>query len=253
MRKNVKYEDILRLCEKKTIKRAILCQMAAAIGLLLLFLTMMMWCFYHEAKVVSGQSMQPTINNDFSVIDNHFDVVLVNKTQIIHRQDIIIIDFSEYTEDELIIKRVIATGGDSIKIVWEKPENSDIFKSVVYLKKAGEQNFVALKEDYTKTIARVDENTCAKTFNEGASSGQYKSYVWDKDGYTYNTDGSITIKDGYFFALGDNRENSLDSSEVGPFKIDKVEGIADFVFREGTWMNKLLRKLFHLQLGTNND
>ncbi len=238
----IDYEESARLIEKKSVKITTYLNIISGTLLLLMLITMMIWCFYHEAKVVSGESMQPTINATYSEYENKFDIVIINKTHKISRQDIAIIDFSEYNKDELIIKRVIATAGDTIKIVW----NSEKQKSEVYLKKKGEENLVLLDEPYTQSIRRLDGNTCAKTFGIGSSTGQYNSYQWD--GYTLNDDGSITILDGYFFALGDNRELSLDSSEVGPFRLSYVCGVVDTLEKDGSVMNKLLRSIFNFGL-----
>lgn len=39
----------------------------------------------------------------------------------------------------------------------------------------------------------------------------------------------VTLKDDEYFCLGDNRENSLDSQELGPFKAKKVKGTTNLV------------------------
>ncbi|RKD27098.1 signal peptidase I [Ammoniphilus oxalaticus] len=39
----------------------------------------------------------------------------------------------------------------------------------------------------------------------------------------------LVVPEGKVYVLGDNRQNSLDSSELGPFDIDKVVGRAEFV------------------------
>ena len=238
----INYEESSRIIEKPSVKITTFLNILSGIMLLLMIITMMIWCFYHEAKVVSGQSMQPTINYDFSEENNQFDIVIVNKTHNIERKNIVIIDFSDYNKDELIIKRVIATAGDTIKIVW----NEEKQKSEVYLKEKGESELTLLYEDYTQSIKRLDGNTCAKTFSIGSSTGQYNSYEWK--GYKLNEDGSITILDGYFFALGDNRELSLDSSEVGPFKTSLINGVVETIEPNGTIANKFIRKVFNLGL-----
>ena len=241
----INYEEKSHLFEKKSTKVLTSINIFAGVMLLLTFITMIIWCFYHEAKVVSGQSMQPTINSDYSEENNQFDIVIINKTQNISRGDIVVIDFSSYTKDELIIKRVIALGGDSVKIVW----NSEAQKSDVYLKKKNEDNFSLLDEPFTQTTRRLDGNTCAKTFQDHSQTGKYESYTWR--GYELNADGSITILDGFFFALGDNRENSLDSSEVGPFLREHVIGVAATIEKNGSFMNNFLKKFFHLTLNKN--
>ena len=40
----------------------------------------------------------------------------------------------------------------------------------------------------------------------------------------------VTLADDEYFVLGDNREHSLDSQELGPFKKDKIQGRPIFTF-----------------------
>ena len=39
----------------------------------------------------------------------------------------------------------------------------------------------------------------------------------------------ITLGDDEYYIMGDNRQNSLDSTELGPFKRDKIKGTTRFV------------------------
>ena len=295
-------------------------------ALIIIVITFMIWSFYHEAKVVKGESMQPMINSTYDKNNSqNFDIVLMNKTKNFKRQDIVIVDFSGY-EDELIIKRVIATAGDSIKIVEKNGQ------SVVWLKKANKDEWAPLKEDYV-----LDKNNgirCATTFmnryssinkwvgctenndytyslateknitvtanmfydyyikdkndednyilattydvndtyyrkngennftqvyvteamfydyyiKEGASYIKAEEYIPDRPYYVKNHDGSITINDGYFFAFGDNRENSWDSSEVGPLEISRIQGVVETLIPNNSFLNNFLRKLLNLKL-----
>ena len=83
----INYEESSRIIEKTSVKITTFLNILSGIMLLLMIITMMIWCFYHEAKVVSGQSMQPTINYDFSEENNQFDIVIVNKTHNIERKN----------------------------------------------------------------------------------------------------------------------------------------------------------------------
>ena len=295
-------------------------------ALIIIVITFMIWSFYHEAKVVKGESMQPMINSTYDKNNSqNFDIVLMNKTKNFKRQDIVIVDFRGY-EDELIIKRVIATAGDSIKIVEKNGH------SVVWLKKANKNEWAPLKEDYvldgnngikcattfmnryssinkwvgctenndyTYSLAtdknifvseamfydyyikdKDDENkyNLTTTYNpnneyyikigennyqqqyvteamfydyyikEGASYIKATEYIPDRPYYVKNHDGSITINDGYFFALGDNRENSWDCSEVGPLEVSRIQGVVETLIPDNSFLNKFLRKLLNLKL-----
>jgi signal peptidase I len=82
-----------------------------------------------------------------------------------------------------LIKRVIATAGDTI----------DIHDGKVYI------NGEMIEETYIKGITR------SMSFNY-----------------------PLTLKDGEFFVMGDNRENSSDSRSFGPIKRENIEGRAMF-------------------------
>ncbi|MGH9897224.1 MAG: signal peptidase I, partial [Pyrinomonadaceae bacterium] len=49
-------------------------------------------------------------------------------------------------------------------------------------------------------------------------------------GFNYAVNGEIKIPDGYYFAMGDNRDNSLDSRAWGFVPRDLVVGRAMFVY-----------------------
>ena len=138
---------------------------------------------------------------------------------------------------------MIAVAGDSIKIIW----NNENKKADVYLKQKGEEEFCLLDEPYTQNNEHniPAKNNCASSFLEG-STGISSTYKWS--GFTLNDDGSITILDGYFFALGDNRELSQDSSEVGPFKTSLINGVVETIEPNGTFVNQFIRKVFNLGL-----
>jgi signal peptidase I len=85
------------------------------------------------------------------------------------------------------IKRVIGLPGDQI----------DIRDGYVYRKSAADSDFIKLDEPYTKGLTDP--------------KGMKLPY---------------TIPEGKLFAMGDNRERSMDSREIGPIDIDVVIGKA---------------------------
>ena len=92
---------------------------------------------------VSGESMLPTLNSG--------DVVFVNKKLVAEREAIIIIDGEK--SNSYLIKRVIATGGDTVEIKdgyvfinGEKLEEEYVIKDGV-TNKMGEKSKWALTED----------------------------------------------------------------------------------------------------------
>ena len=216
-------------------------------SLLIMLSVILIYCVTHDAKVVRGESMQPTINSSWDN-DTQYDIVILNKTTSIDRGDIIIVDFSDYSvTTSLIIKRVIATAGDTINITWDG-ENQ---KLIVTLKKAGSEETEVLVENYIKKDANDPTKDDSQAY-ECASSFQLKDTgngkYWNPESYTQNEDGSITIKEGYFFALGDNRGESYDCSELGPMLVSNVVGVVDTIVPNGTFLNYFLRTFFGLRL-----
>ena len=107
--------------------------------------------------------------------------------------DIVIISVQNYTLEggfhfsgKYIIKRLIATEGDTVKC-------EDGVVSVMY---AGSDKFVPLKEPYIKGITPDFDNN-----------------------------GAITVGKGEIFFLGDNRENSYDSTEIGCLLEEDIVGV----------------------------
>ena len=121
---------------------------------------------------VDGGSMNNTL------VDG--DVLFVKENAQVERGDIIVIN---HPENGMVIKRVIAMAGDVIKC-------EDF---LVYLKKSGEDEFVALDEPY------VSSST--------------------PDFYEQ------TIGENEIFVMGDNRAPSIDSKIYGPIKADYVVGV----------------------------
>lgn len=131
---------------------------------------------------VSGKSMLPTLHDK--------DDLLVNKFMYTPKKgDIVTIDMHEKL-NKIIVKRVIATSGDTFKIDYDKHE--------VYV------NGQVLNEDY------IYEPTTSRL-----------------DGFIPNNT-LITVPEGYVIVLGDNRNNSSDSrySVIGLVSHNKIYGRA---------------------------
>lgn len=115
------------------------------------------------------------------------DVIFVEKLSLISeniKRGQIIIFDSKNSKNEIYVKRVIGIEGDEIEIKEGK----------VYL------NGSILKEDY------LSENTVTKPGTFMTKNKKYK------------------VEKGYIFVLGDNREHSTDSRELGPISLGDVKG-----------------------------
>ena len=153
------------------------------VGLMLVFLLLF------RVIVVSGSSMYDTL------IDGDYLLLLSN---VFYQEpeygDIIVVSKESFDGGVPIIKRVIATEGQTVDIDFEA--------GIVYVD--GE----ALQEDYTYTPTNVQE------------------------GMTF----PLTLEDGCVFAMGDNRNGSLDSRcpDIGQIDRREILGKALFLFLPGT-------------------
>lgn len=140
--------------------------------------------------LVDGESMLPTLKDG--------DVLVINMLKDFERGDIVIVEGKKSTGDPLI-KRVIAVGGDSLKI-----ENGS-----VYLKKSGDSEYSPVNEPY---LARQNI-TFYPTISNSADTAKYE----------------FTIEEGQVFFLGDNRTNSSDSrnASVGTCKNSEISGVVE--------------------------
>ena len=139
--------------------------------------------------VVSGSSMYDTlIHGDY--------LLLISST--FYREpeanDIIVISKKSFDDGTPIIKRVIATEGQTVDIDFEQ--------GIVYVDGA------ALEEDYTYTPTNV------------------------REGMEF----PLTVEENCVFAMGDNRNRSLDSRDPSVGQIDRREilGKAIFLFLPAT-------------------
>lgn len=160
------------------------------------------FAFLFTFAVVDGTSMSPTIKDESTVFVTYmekverFDVVVAY----VSAEDNIINKTSSLDYSEYYIKRVIGLPGDTI--TWKNG----------VLKINGEE----IKEEYIKL----------SIVGSGTSFDGIFSYK--KDGVLQPT--TTVIPEGYYFVMGDNRGNSIDSRDIGLIPFKNIEGIAKYEF-----------------------
>lgn len=206
---------------------------------------------YLSPIYIVGRSMQPTINEDSisSTDQRHTDLIYYKKANSYNKGDIVIIDATQYLNESSIIKRVIATAGDTLTFEFYNIEafahsldnGSSMqkyftFSCYYHLYLNGEP----LREDYIMS----DENFVQITTTESGefympdSTGQFvdeKSYCFLKNIYdqlytdnyaNYLTAKSVdtTISNNCVFVCGDNRNLSIDSKYFGEIPLSTILG-----------------------------
>ena len=109
--------------------------------------------------------------------------------------------------------------------LFGEPDQGDIivFQSELKTESGGEKLLV-------KRIIAVPGDTIAIQDGQVILNGQPLEESYTKDGYTASEMEEITVPEGYLFAMGDNRQNSMDSrdSRVGMVPVGSVMGKAFF-------------------------
>ena len=154
-----------------------------------------------------GEEYSPTRNPDLTFFRDQ--VVTVNKLKKPQRGDVAVF-YKQPNDDEKIIKRVVALGGDKI---WLEPLSDGNYRLAVQTP----QGDVLHETYYVKNNVTLD----VEAFYISPFGGLGLGCLANCDSaHPY------VVKDGCFFALGDNRGNSEDSRGVlGDVPMERMYGV----------------------------
>ena len=179
-------------------------------GLFILFISLFLLTrlFLWLPVQVEGHSMDPTLADGQRVI--------VLKHTSIERFDIVVAKEVENGKTKQIVKRIIGMPGDTITYQNDK------------LTINGKE----VKEEYLKEFHAAFAKD--KLQKEYAYSDYFQQLAKESKAFTVNDDKnttfSVTVPEGKYFLLGDNRIVSKDSREVGYFDKSALVGEVKFRF-----------------------
>lgn len=186
---------------------------------------------WFEPYNIPSSSMVPTLLiGDYLIVTKYnygyskhsfpFSLPIIPKGRLFGRDpqrgDIVVFKVPKDNKTDYI-KRVIGLPGDRIQVVNGRLFINDV---LVDRQKLGEEDWTVEKEGlvhYTKYL---------ETLPNGV---QHWIYEQSDDKLQDDTD-VIIVPEGYYFMMGDNRDNSYDSRFFGPVPAQNLEGKARFIF-----------------------
>ncbi len=195
-------------------------------------------CFIVEPFTIPSGSMQPTVYAGDMIIANKWSFGLrypITNQRIfskvgdgVNRGDIAVFKYPVDTKINYI-KRIVALPGDVIDYKINKM-GSLISKQITI-------NGVPFKMEHQGAAVLPDTDVFAKEIipfgtGENTHTIQYTPYVTQSDMGIGIKSFPITVPEGMYFAMGDNRDNSADSRYWGFVPDEYLIGKANFI-----WMN----------------
>lgn len=184
-----------------------------------IYVCLLFFSIFYQVQVI-GPSMKPTFNANLPFDSNgrdsiYQDIAVVNRYETGKNGDIVLIQ----TPDEVIIKRIIAIGGQTIMLKKGTGNHFHYFLNEVKLEESYlDDNFGNMDHIYFDQFKTTFENN--EIFKE-----TYKTVVNNDE-----TSIAILIPKNYIFALGDYRKNSTDSTSYGAFAVSQIQGKVSFYY-----------------------
>lgn len=226
-----------RIPIKKSEKKKGVCREYSEAIITAVIIALVIRSFGFEAFKIPSSSMVPTLMVGDHIFVNKFIYgmrIPLTKYRFVtfkkpERGDVIVF---MYPRDEKMdyIKRVVGEPGDHVRV-----EGMDIFVNDEKVRrealavepsdKIGRLS-VSGSEDY-KYISKANGWNDYDYFEETISDNDF---VAQYDKYTMHRGDTVTVPEGHYFVMGDNRDNSRDSREWGFVPSENVKGKAMFVW-----------------------
>lgn len=191
-------------------------------GVFVVFLVLAM-CFVFYCNVileyhpVLGKSMYPTLNPN----NINEDYVYSIQTSDVERGDIIIYNAEdEDSEERLVIKRLVALGGDYVQV---RHNGEIVGGELIYeirIKINGVGEWIVVDDWYNQSKA-LNYSLYTKLYYYNLDK---KTFGIDENGEQY-----LIVPENCFFALGDNRVISYDCGSYGAVSMNKIHGKVMYV------------------------
>ena len=219
------------------------------------FLLFLFFCgVYYSPIAVIGTSMQPSINAKVlgEKDDQNNDTVLYRKKASYDTNDILIISneknqyISKDQNVDFFIKRVVGRPGDMITFHYSKEEGNKIFYTISVKDANGVD--VDLNEDELELEDMY--------FIKGTASGYFVRIAEALENEPIGNEPrelAIKVSEGKYFVMGDNRNHSQDSRQIGQIAYDDICGNVRVIVYNGenVWL-ALLRTLKESIFGSYN-
>lgn len=196
-------QPVVQNSTKKRISKAI--DVLLTLVIVALVCQVVLRLFFFTRVKVEQNSMEPTLFNE--------QIVFINKTKLPTRGDVVVF-FKEPSNNKVLdgfnpgvqklIKRVVATEGDC---VWVEQQSNGKYALFVATS-TGE----ILQENYYTHNGKPLQADLQMAHNLGCLAQTSKAHPF-------------VVPQGCFFALGDNREVSMDSRHWGAFPVEQVLGV----------------------------
>lgn len=252
--KQIEFNPSYSLAKQSKLKKALFTIFLVLLTLFAISLLLFSAFFYRA--YINGVSMQPTFNNykteeGYEWTEEDYkslrDIAVVSRYGTYSRGDIVLlqmeaetkeIDMGDvirtyYMEDEIIIKRVIAVGGDTLTLKFNKigTENAGYCEYYVNDEPINESylgdNRFDMNREYFELFCLANNIVQEET----------------SDSLT----ATIKIEEGKVFVLGDNRSHSQDSHIFGAFNQNKFLGKVVYSYKYNeSFIGALLDDLFAL-------